>query len=162
MAFKRHRKLRTREQFRSPRTAGGGEVLSAGGPGGEFQRGHAEAGRPHGDLLREPRQEVTEAGPTMATAQPGRGEVLACPSRPGRRAAGGQVRGGAGEKPRRGVGFWLGQLGGELQLLLKCRSPRRNGSAMGRVQDGDAAPTRVAHGRADSGGKAGRSVTVGV
>lgn len=42
-------------------------------------------------------------------------------------------RGGAGEKPRRGVGFWLGQLGGELQLLLKCRSPRRNGSAMGDV-----------------------------
>lgn len=69
----------------------------------------------------------------MATAQPGRGEVLACPSRPGRRAAGGQVWGGAGEKPRRGVGFWLGQLGGELQLLLKCRSPRRNGSAMGDI-----------------------------
>lgn len=86
--------------------------------------------------------------------------MLACPSRPGRRAAGGQGRGGG--ETKEGGRVLLGQLGGELQLLLKCRSPRRNGSAMGDVQDGDAAPTRVAHGRADSGGKAGRSVTVGV
>lgn len=62
----------------------------------------------------------------MATAEPGRGEVLACPSRPGRRAAGGQVWGGAGQGRNQGggsgsgLGSWVGS----------CSS---NGSAMGDV-----------------------------
>lgn len=67
----------------------------------------------------------------MATAEPGRGEVLACPSRLGRRAAGGQVWGGGETKEGGRVLAWAAGWGAAAltevqkpQEERKCDGPR--------------------------------------